>query len=242
MSAPATAGSQAGLDLFDRLEIDYEHAYVHNTFKAACIQSLIALLPAHATVLDVGCGTGRPVFALLADADLHVIGSDISPKMIELAKQRVKGEFVVADMLTYAPPEGTKVDAVVIMFSHLQLSSWQDFYDMMRRYAALIAPGGYLVIGTMAADTYATKASDYDATGTYCVDFLAPFMGYPLPTFFLSKKGMRNFVEGMGLEIVSEEEGAFQPDYEKAEVEMQQYIIAKRPEGLKELGLPEPRP
>jgi ubiquinone/menaquinone biosynthesis C-methylase UbiE len=57
----ADKGSLAGLETFDKINIDYEKAYENNNIKKACISQAISLLPPSSRVLDVGCGTGVPV-------------------------------------------------------------------------------------------------------------------------------------------------------------------------------------
>jgi len=44
------------------------------------------------TVLDFGCGTGETAVALARDFQVRVIGYDISPKMIEIAQERLRAE------------------------------------------------------------------------------------------------------------------------------------------------------
>ena len=56
-------------------------------------------LPAGASVLDLGCGSGWPVAKHMADQGLHVTGVDASPTMISLCRHRLPDhEWVVADM------------------------------------------------------------------------------------------------------------------------------------------------
>jgi SAM-dependent methyltransferase len=57
----ADQGSLAGLEMFDKINIDYEKAYENNDIKKACILQAISLLPQSCWVLDVGCGIGIPV-------------------------------------------------------------------------------------------------------------------------------------------------------------------------------------
>lgn len=52
-----------------------------------------------ATVLDLGCGPGRPVAQNLADQGLHATGVDASPTMISLCRERLPDhDWIVADM------------------------------------------------------------------------------------------------------------------------------------------------
>jgi SAM-dependent methyltransferase len=218
-------GSLAGLNTFDNLNIEYENAYKDNVFKQACISKAISLLPPGSRVLDVGCGTGVPVADMLSKAGHNVVGCDISPKMIELANSRVKGNFIVSDMLDYKI-EG-EFAAIFLIFAHLQLS-YADFHAATYKYANALQPGGMLVLGQMPSDIYVKVDSHYDETKTYVEDYDAPFMGEMLPTLMLSAEGQRNFLYSMGLDIVWDRVDTFQPRNEKCAPEEQQYIIATK--------------
>ncbi|KAK5124236.1 hypothetical protein LTR85_001939 [Meristemomyces frigidus] len=233
----STPGAQAGLETFDALHIEYENAYKDNPYKKACIERAISMLPAHSRVLDVGCGTGVPVSEMLSNAGMEVTGTDISPKMVKLAQDRVKGDFKVADMLTFEP-EG-KFAGVFIIFAHLQLS-YADFHAAAYKFACILEPGGLFVIGEMPADKY-VKNSDYDETKSWVENYPAPFWGELLPTFMMSAEGLLEFLRSMGLEIVSSEIDMFQPKNEKCAPEEQQYVIARR-KGDRPLSEPLPLP
>jgi ubiquinone/menaquinone biosynthesis C-methylase UbiE len=217
----STSGALAGLETFDALNIEYEKAYHDNEFKVACVQRAISLIPPGSTVLDVGCGTGRPVSEMLSQAGLQISGFDISPKMIKLAESRVNGSFVVSDLLEYKP-EG-RFAAVFIIFSHLQLS-YADFHSAAYKFANVLEPGGILVIGQMPIDSYIKDDSDYDKTKTYVEDHPVPFMGGMLPTFAMNAEGQLHFLRSMGLDIVSNEIDTFHPKNEKCLPEVQQLI------------------
>lgn len=235
----STTGSLAGLETFDSLNIEYEHAYRNNPFKVACVKEVISLLPPQSRVLDVGCGTGIPVSQMLSEAGLHVYGLDISPKMVELAASRVKGTFVVSDMLTYNP-EG-QFAAAFMIFAHLQMH-YSDFHAACHKFAKALQPGGLFVIGQMPSDRYVP--ADEPTIGErscYVDDYEAPFMGELLPTLMMSAEGQRQFLSSMGLEILSETIDPFQPDNPKCEPEDQQYLVARRREGV-EVMAPRPLP
>ena len=234
----STAGSQAGLKTFDALNIDYEKAYCDNPFKVACIQTAISMLQPSSRVLDVGCGTGKPVSELLSNAGLEVSGFDISPKMVNYAQSRIKGTFFVSDMLEYKP-EG-KFAGVFIIFAHLQLS-YADFQAAVYKFSLALEPGGILALGQMPADKYVRAESHWDETKTYVENYNAPFMGEMLPTLALSAEGQLEFIRSMGLEVVSNKIDTFQPNNRKCLPEEQQYIIARRP-NAKTLSPPKPLP
>ncbi|TVY65667.1 hypothetical protein LSUE1_G007042 [Lachnellula suecica] len=210
----------AGLETFDAFNVEYEHAYEDNVFKKACISKAISLLPSGSRILDVGCGTGIPVSDMLSKAGLNVVGFDISPKMIQLA--RSSGQFA----------------AVFIILCHLQLS-YADFHAAAFKFASLLQPGGLFALGQILSDKYVKGSSELDETRTYVEDYDAPFMEEMLPTFMLSVEGQKRFLRSMGLKIVWEGVDMFQPRNEKCVPEEQQYIIARRPD---ERNLERPKP
>ena len=59
----------------------------------------IGRLGQEATVLDLGCGPGRPVAQHMADSGLRVTGIDSSPAMISLCRERLPDhDWIIADM------------------------------------------------------------------------------------------------------------------------------------------------
>ncbi|KAK0365941.1 hypothetical protein LTR59_004574 [Friedmanniomyces endolithicus] len=235
----STEAAQFGKQVFEDLNIDYETAYKNNPFKKACVREAISLLKPGSRVLDVGCGTGVPIAAMLAEAGMEVTGIDIAPKMIEIARSEVKGRFLVADCLEYES-EGN-FDAVFIIYSQLSLS-YADVHAMVFRLAKSLSPGGVMCVGQDAADLH-VPADDphWDETHTYAEDFNLPFWGKPFKTLLLTRQGQQDFLTSMGLEIVSETFGFFQPDNPACGQEHQQYVIAQRRKG-DPLSPPKPLP
>lgn len=67
--------------------------------ERAWIERLAAMLGSGATVLDIGCGSGQPIAACLAEWGHRVAGIDSSPEMIALFRASLPGEAAeVADM------------------------------------------------------------------------------------------------------------------------------------------------
>lgn len=228
----ASTGSVAGRDLFDSMGMKYEEVYKDNYLKENIVSSAIRQLPNiggtddRPKVLDVGCGTGHPVSSMLAEKQLDVYAIDVCDKMVKLAKARVRGTFTTIDMIEYQPPH--KFAGIFMIFSHLQLV-YADFHEACFKYAQSLHPGGLLVIGQMPADKYVKEKSDYDESGTWVENYKAPFMGEPLPTFMMTAQGQVKFLQSMGLEIIEQTIGSYQPNHPDCTPEEQQYIIAKRP-------------
>lgn len=98
-------------------------------------------------LLDVATGTGKVAADLLAGAQPGgtVLGVDISPRMIALARRRHAGraglEFVVGDALAL-PTEDRSFDAATIAFGMRNLPDYRRGFEEMARS---VRPGGRVV-------------------------------------------------------------------------------------------------
>jgi SAM-dependent methyltransferase len=111
---------------------------------AGWVAELADLLPAGATVLDLGCGAGIPATRELADHGLRVIGVDFSAVQLGRARRLVPAASLVqADMAAlYLRP--ARLDAVVSFYAliHVPLADQQALFPRIRRW---LRPGGYLL-------------------------------------------------------------------------------------------------
>lgn len=95
--------------------------------------------------LDAACGTGRHA-ARLVEFGHRVLGVDVTPEMLTLARQRVTGaEFRTAD-LRALPARDASFDLVVC---GLALSHLPELAAPMRELARVLAPGGRLVVSVL---------------------------------------------------------------------------------------------
>ena len=112
---------------------------------------LLSQVPAEAVdVLEVGCGLGR-LTAELAEGNRHVVGMDVSPEMIERARQGAGGRrvsFVCGDFLKH--DFGAQTFDCVISAATLHHMR-EDV--AVARMAALLRPGGRLVVHDLRRDT-----------------------------------------------------------------------------------------
>lgn len=103
------------------------------------------LLPAGATVLDAGCGTGR-VAIELHRRGFACTGVDLDLAMLARARDRapalrwVRGDLAELDL-------GESFDCVLAAGNVIQLLSPGSEPEAVRRLAAHLAPGGLLVCG-----------------------------------------------------------------------------------------------
>ncbi len=112
-----------------------------------------ASLPPGSRVLDAGCGPGLVSEAFLA-AGHRVEGVDLSPEMVSRARSRCarfgdRALFEERSVFDLAPPPGRPYDAAV---SRFVIHHVQDPLAFVRRTAALVRPGGALVLCDQTSD------------------------------------------------------------------------------------------
>jgi SAM-dependent methyltransferase len=93
------------------------------------------------TTLDVGCGPGRFV-AALTGAGVRTLGIDVSEVAVRLTRRR-GGAAVLADVFGPVPSEGGW-DGVLLLDGNVGIGG--DPVHLVRRCAALLAPGGSLLV------------------------------------------------------------------------------------------------
>ena len=211
--------------LFDSMGADYEKAFGHDPGLHKFIEKVLALLPPSSKVLDVGCGTGRPVSSTLASNGHKVTGIDISPSMAELSRKAVpSGEFEVADMTKYVPKD--KMNAI---FNILCLF-WLDrkgMEDQCKKWHEWLLPGGIVCICTFGAEDLHPTKEMYDEDGLCASGMEFLFMGRKAQLLLMTKEGWKRILEAAGFEIVETLEDYFQPKGDTQE-EFHHFIIARK--------------
>jgi len=129
----------------------YDCLYAAKDYSAE-VDNLVAILRANgitngARVLDYGCGTGRHAIEL-ASRGYIVTGADISPAMIEIARERCRDKAEILSVAELPDIEST-FDAVVSMFdvfSYMtEVTPAISFLDNLRRHCK---PAGVVIFDT----------------------------------------------------------------------------------------------
>ncbi len=128
--------------------------------RDAWTAQLVQRLAPQSTVLDIGCGSGLPSAAALAAAGHRVVGVDISPRQIELARANVAGgSFVACDVLELVA-EPHSFDAVMALYSLTHVP--RDRYPMLLgRIAEWLRPGGVLLASMGTSDVAGCNEDDF---------------------------------------------------------------------------------
>jgi predicted TPR repeat methyltransferase len=137
-------------ELFDSYAPTFEAHLVDELAYQAPAQ-LARLLPAPARawrVVDLGCGSGLGGIAV-RDHARHLVGSDLSPKMIELARARGVYDELHAEDLTATLARTTGADLVLAADVFIYVGALDDAF---RRTAAALGPGGRFAFSTEACD------------------------------------------------------------------------------------------
>jgi SAM-dependent methyltransferase len=130
-------------------DLAWIHDVAYGDFARQCAPALLALLARNGAkrVVDIGCGSG--IWARqLVDAGYEVLGVDLSPAMIELARRRVpEVEFRAESWSTIRPPAADAFTAMGEVLSYrLERGSTPAALDrLFRRIYRALPPGGLFV-------------------------------------------------------------------------------------------------
>lgn len=123
---------------------DEEH---HQTLVESMVDELAAVVPSPGPVLDVGCGPGAHSVAL-ARRGYDVLGIDVSPGMVQVARTRaerdgIDARFHVLDAGGTLPADDAEVGGVLAVHVIQHLPDATSFLGEVRRS---LRPAGHLLV------------------------------------------------------------------------------------------------
>jgi cyclopropane fatty-acyl-phospholipid synthase-like methyltransferase len=182
--SPDNAKVRDGYDqVAERYEAERKQQEVHPR-----LTELLARIRPGSRVLGVGCGAGIPISSHVANKGHRVIGVDISPRQIELARTNVPdGEFMVRDMLDLKQGE-FEVDAVFSFYAVFHTPR-ESHAPILSVFASFLSEGGLLLV-TMGADEWEGRED---------------FFGAPMWWSHYGAKKNRQTVESTGFDVISDE-------------------------------------
>ena len=141
---------QARPDLYDLMHEDQVE-------DARFVRDSIAVLPAGARVLELGCGTGRLMLPIL-EAGATAVGLDREPAMLEVARERLAGygdraRLVAGDMCRF-DLEGDPFDLALIgLNTFMHLLSIRNQMACLQAIHRHLRPGGTLLLDLASPNT-----------------------------------------------------------------------------------------
>ncbi len=207
-----TARRAAQADAFDRIGARYDEAFPHKDGQVEATRWLAAQLPPGARVLDIGCGTGLPTARMLGDAGFPVTGIDISPVMLDLARQNAPdADLRQLDVLDLDPAAGP-YDAAVAFFTLLMLPR-AEIPQALKRVGDLLHPGGPFLLAMVEADLD---------------DVPIPFLGSTVRVTGYPRTDLAPLLEASGFAVEDIRERAYAPAGPGAPPEVQLFVTARR--------------
>ena len=101
-------------------------------------------LPPGSRVLDLGCGPGFPVTAVLIEEGLEVFGVDAAPSLVEAFQQNLPGTPVVCESVLESNYFDRKFDAVLAIGLMFLLKP-EEQRRLIQRFADALVPNGQLL-------------------------------------------------------------------------------------------------
>ncbi len=150
---------------------------------------LLYYFPETGKLLDLGCGGGQPMTAYFANKGFEVVGVDISPKMIEIAKKQIpQGNFFVSDM-TECRFREEEFDAIVSTFAIIHVPQEKQL-PLFKKIFKWLKIGGtaFLVLANQE-----TK------------DWTDNFYGVQMYWSHFGKEGYKEIIDKVGFELIWDE-------------------------------------
>jgi len=198
MTSTPTTKAPSTEEVYDDIGAAYEKAFDGLSTQQASIQWVLRELKQPSRILDIGCGTGRPVCEAFANAGHEVLGIDLSAVMIETAAKNVpNATFEKVDLKDFiGTANSDSFDAVTAYFSMLAGVTQDDIRRSIEGVARLLKPGGLFVFATVPID-----ANEHPMK----------WMGRPVVVSSLGVDEVSSLCSKAGFEIVQQETSKFLP-------------------------------
>ncbi len=98
-------------------------------------------------ILDVGCGMGQHAMQYIEKGASHVLGIDISEKMLRYARECNAADNIEYMRLPYEELDKLE-DSFDVVTSSLAFDYAEDLCDVLKKIYKLLVPGGKLVFST----------------------------------------------------------------------------------------------
>lgn len=138
-----TAGADEVIGLYEKHAEGWDAHRPRGLVERGWLDRFLALLPEHASILDLGCGAGEPIARYFIDNGHHVCGVDASRKLVAKCEARFPGQkWHVGDMRDLSLVG--RFDGIVAWdsFFHLTREDQRRMFEVFDRHAT---PGAALM-------------------------------------------------------------------------------------------------
>lgn len=139
---------------YDRIADDYLASVLALAVdhRIAWTKRLLTRLTSSSRVLEIGCGAGLPVGALILENDHQLTGIDLSPRQIELATRNLsRGTFQVGNATEATFPDES-FDAIVMLYTIGHIPR-ERLPKLLADFSRWLVPGGQLLITLTMSDS-----------------------------------------------------------------------------------------
>jgi SAM-dependent methyltransferase len=102
------------------------------------------MLPAGSSVIDLGCGPGFPITAVIVEEGLQVFAVDAAPSFVAAFQRNLPGVPILCEAVQDSTMFDRTFDAV-LAWGLVFLLKREDQHHLIRRFAEILAPGGRLL-------------------------------------------------------------------------------------------------
>lgn len=182
----------------------------------ALLEAFIELAGA-GTIADVGCGPGH-VTRFLAARHPEVIGIDLSPRMIDIARERAPTLTFAVGSMTKLPADDGAWSGAIALYSIIHLTA-DERATACREFARTVRPGGWLLVA------FHIDSPDFAAgDASHLTDWFGERVS--LDAFFLEPADVVRDIEAAGFTIMSTLVRQPWPDVEYPS--RRSYLLAQR--------------
>ncbi len=114
-----------------------------NLMEEKYLELICSLIPKQGNILDLGCGSGKPIFEYFKNRGYQVVGVDASEKILSIARENFpEDEFFLMDMRQLKLEQ--KFNAIIAWHSFFHLEG-KDQEKMFKIFQEQLEPNGVLM-------------------------------------------------------------------------------------------------
>jgi SAM-dependent methyltransferase len=117
------------------------------------VRKWASTLPCGSSVIDLGCGPGFPITAVLVEEGFHVFGVDAAPSFVAAFQRNLPGTPIICEAVQDSRFFDRTFDAVVAIGLMFLLNA-EDQQRLIQRIAEILVPGGRLLFTSPARHAF----------------------------------------------------------------------------------------